>query len=302
MKLIKSKVIFNPEAHTYHLDGVQLQGITGMLGRQLFADKYNGVPERIMQKAAEKGSLIHSYCELADNLGIIPDNEEAQNYIRLKEENKLKTIANEYLVSDNKHFASCIDIIFKSKGNNVKLADIKTTYKLDLEYISWQLSIYKYLFELQNPKIKVDELLAIWLKGGKSEMVTVKCKSEEEVLNLLNSEINGTQLEVKKQNFPSEIINAEQSVFEIKSQIKLLEQKEKELKDGLLTLMNKHDIKSYKGELITITKKEAYKRTSIDSKKLKEHHSDAYNDCVKETEVKESIDIKLNDIRPKEHV
>ena len=40
IELVKSCVVFNEENHTYMLGEKQLQGVTGMIGRQLFPDKY----------------------------------------------------------------------------------------------------------------------------------------------------------------------------------------------------------------------------------------------------------------------
>ena len=40
IELVKSSVVFNEENHTYMLGEKQLQGITGMISRQLFPDKY----------------------------------------------------------------------------------------------------------------------------------------------------------------------------------------------------------------------------------------------------------------------
>ena len=40
MKLIKSQVIFNPDEHTYMLGDKELSGITSVISRQLFPDKY----------------------------------------------------------------------------------------------------------------------------------------------------------------------------------------------------------------------------------------------------------------------
>ena len=43
-KLKKSKVVFYPATHTYVTpDGRMLDGITGMISRQLFPSKYDGV-------------------------------------------------------------------------------------------------------------------------------------------------------------------------------------------------------------------------------------------------------------------
>ena len=71
MELTKSQIIFDQQAHTYTTpDGVCLQGVTGMIERQLFPDKYSGVPEFVMKRAAERGSFVHEVCELVDDLGI----------------------------------------------------------------------------------------------------------------------------------------------------------------------------------------------------------------------------------------
>ena len=86
MQLIESNVIFNQEQHTYTLNGVLLIGITGMLKRQLFPDKYKDIPEYILNKAAEYGSMIHEVLELVDDIGIEHSSQETQNYIAMKEQ------------------------------------------------------------------------------------------------------------------------------------------------------------------------------------------------------------------------
>ena len=58
IELVKSSVVFNEENHTYMLGEKQLQGITGMISRQLFPDKYKDVPDFVLKRAAEKGALF----------------------------------------------------------------------------------------------------------------------------------------------------------------------------------------------------------------------------------------------------
>ena len=82
--LDKSDVIFVSEAHTYSLNGVSLSGITGMINRQLFPDKYNNIPKEVLEKAAEKGRFIHEVCQTLDDIGCDMGVEEAQNYLELK--------------------------------------------------------------------------------------------------------------------------------------------------------------------------------------------------------------------------
>ena len=53
--LNKSQVVFSELDHTYTLDGKSLSGVTSILNRQLFADKYSGISDEVLNKAAEYG-------------------------------------------------------------------------------------------------------------------------------------------------------------------------------------------------------------------------------------------------------
>ena len=66
IRLNDSGVIFNKEAHTYHLEGTELSGITSVIQRQLFPNEYDDVPEEMIQAAAAYGSSAHESCELFD--------------------------------------------------------------------------------------------------------------------------------------------------------------------------------------------------------------------------------------------
>lgn len=170
----------------------QLQGITGMISRQLFPDKYKDVPDFVLKRAAEKGSLIHAQCQFVDATGLPPESIEAENYLKERTKAGYKAFANEYTVSDNEYFASNIDCVWEKAGR-ICLGDIKTTLHLDEEYLSWQLSIYAYLFELQNPLLKVDKLFGIWVRGDKHELVEIPRKPDKEVKKLMECEKKGEQ-------------------------------------------------------------------------------------------------------------
>ena len=83
IELVKSSVVFSEENHTYFLGEKQLKGITGMISRQLFPNKYKDIPEYILKRAAEKGSRIHGQCQFADVTGLPPESIEAINYLSL---------------------------------------------------------------------------------------------------------------------------------------------------------------------------------------------------------------------------
>lgn len=297
MKLNQSSVVFRSEDHRYFLNGKELSGITGLIKSQLFADKYANIPQFVLDRAAERGTMVHESIELLDG-GFAPaeTTPELENYKHIKEENALTTVANEYIVTDNEHFASGIDLVLSDKEDNIILADIKTTSVLDKEYVRWQLSIYAYLFELQNPDLKVSRLYALWLRGDKSEFAEIERIDTEIVKELLQCEVEGRKFlnPIAKANpkIPVEIKNAEMAVYTLVTQIKELDAKKKELSKGLLKLMQDNDVKSYKGEYITLSRKAAYTKKSIDNKKLEDEYPEVYAACLKTTDYPESLQIK----------
>lgn len=293
MKLNESSVCFNQEAHTYTLDGKELSGVTSLLDRQIFKNKYTGVSETVLNKAANRGSLIHKTIELVDGLGIESDLAEVQAYIDLKKQHGLNTHANEYLVSDNDHVASSIDIVF----DDCSLADIKTTSRLDRDYVSWQLSIYAYLFELQNPGLKANKLYAIWLpqkRYGKPALVEVERKSTELVQELIECDKRGEEFMLPDTQSQELQVSADviDEVANISRQMKEMKARYEELQQGLLELMKQSNVKSFKCDRLSLSYKEPSTRKSIDSKLLESKYPQIYEECLKESLVKESITIK----------
>lgn len=163
LTLIQSPVVFREGDHTYWLGDKQLHGVTSTIIRTAFPGKYDGISQAVLDQAAERGHRIHEEIEFHDRFGTMPDSIRLQNYEKLKEKHGLKVIENEYLVSDNETFASSIDIVCVDKDNNVCLVDTKTTYRLYEDSTALQLTMYKRLFELQNPTLKVAKLYALWL-------------------------------------------------------------------------------------------------------------------------------------------
>lgn len=292
--LNQSPVIFNELDHTYTLDDKSLNGVTSILNRQLFADKYSGISDEILNKAAEYGKGVHESIELYDSLGIGEDEDAVKAYIKLCQKEGLTRLDNEYLISDNDYVASSIDVVFE----DCSLADIKTTSHLDEEYVSWQLSIYAYLFEKQNPDLQANRLLAIWLpkpRYGKPKVVEVSRKPVSEVIRLIEADKAGQQY-VPSVASSTEITIANdvvQEVIRIERELKELKDKQTELREGLLKQMQDHNIKSFKTDGLSLTRKLATTKTSLDSKMLQEKYPDIYNECLKTSEVKESLLIKI---------
>lgn len=295
IELKKCPVIFHEDTHTYDYEGRQLKGITKIIKERLFPDEYANVPDYILQKAADFGHKIHSDIELYDN-GVPVESEYVDAYESLKSKNSLVNVCNEYLVSDLKEFASSIDIVMQ-RGDDIILVDTKTTYNLNRDYVAWQLSVYKYFFELQNPDLKVSRIMVLWFKIRKgvledTELIDLSEEicDEEEVKNLLYSE-----------NFQVEVKNADISVcpesmnelLSIERELKELNKRRDTIKEQILDVMVRTSMKSVKFDNMTITLKEGSVRSSLDSKSLKKDLPDVYEKYVKNTSVSPSLLITL---------
>lgn len=299
IELVKSSVVFNEESHTYFLGEKQLSGITGMIKRQLFPDKYKEVPQYILERAAERGTKVHHECQFADVTGFEPECQEAINYLMIRIGAGYTALENEYTVSDEEHFASNIDCVWEKDGK-IALADIKTTYKADIDYLEWQLSIYAYLFELQNPGLKVDCLYGVWLYNEKYELIPLKRKSDDEVKKLMQCEVEGisyleteTAIGHKKdevQLLPKDVIN---KYLEAVAEVERIQPFIDGFKDSLKRAMVEHDVKSWDTGILKATITPAGIKKSFDTKRFQSDHPELYKQYIKETETAASIRITL---------
>ena len=313
IELKKSPVIFDEAAHTYTLEGVRLSGVTAIV-KWMFPDTYKDIPQSVLEKAAEHGSLIHKKCEQYDNCGFGDDLQEVREYVRLKAENGLTTLENEYLVDDGKDIASSIDVVFdKDESGMYSLADIKTTSKIHKDNVTLQLSIYAYLFERCNKGKKVGRLFVIWLpkeQYGKAELMELKrigsvdCKkivkayvAKEDATPYREKYFGGveasTEIEPIEEAMPANLKDAEDEIIKIETQLKQMEERKKELKEGLYDLMVQHNVKKWQSKRLQIVRKLESTRESIDTAKVKKQYPEVYAECLKTSKVKGSITINI---------
>lgn len=295
--LTKPSVVFDKGSHTYFLDGKQLQGITGVLERKLFPTKYLGVDEDTLQKAADYGTQVHEQIATDDGADeFVLD--EVLNYRKIITANNLKPIAHEYLVTDSENYASAIDLVFDNEDGTVDLADIKTTYKLDKDYVSWQLSIYAYMFELCNPGLKVANLYGLWLREDKSSYEKVYRHDKDEVLRLLADDTEDCFLP-DSPTMPTDIVEMASQLEEYFTMLKRYEKKykeqEKEFKSRLTKLMGEAGIYNISIGGLKISYVKGYTKSSLDSTRLKKEMPEIVEKYSKTTNVSPTIKITQNE-------
>lgn len=304
--LPESAVVFEPEHHTYTLDGHLLSGVTAIV-KWLFPDTYKGIPESVLMRAADYGTLIHSKCELADSLGIA--NEPiVQEYQRIIKAAGLQVAVSEYLVSDEHNVASSIDKVFMDDS----LGDIKTTSKVHEPNVQVQLSIYAYLYELQTGR-KANRLYLIWLPKPQygepmvNELVRIPaeiCKYCVEVYAADGDPLSVLQVMAqylvadaaparKEGEIPDAMLPVIDELMMVKKQMDFFTQREKELKQQLMEAMQGVGDEKWSNDTIQISRKAAYERESIDTKALRENEPNIYLSYKKVTKVAESLTYKV---------
>ena len=278
-----SGVLFNEEEHAYWLDGKELSGITGMLQRQLFPNEFDGIPQRFIQDAADYGTSVHISCEDFDKDWINDGTQEVADYIEICKQYGLVHEASEYIVSDNKDWASMIDKVYRVSEDTFSLGDIKTYGQMTpvkLEKARWQLSIYAYFFELMNKKAKVDKLFIIRLRNKMKkdgsfdhikEIIFVNRIPSDVCKELLDCDLRGEQF-CNPYDIPDKYKSQEQTIRELIQTKAEAEEKLANIKAKILADMEAQGVKTWATETMKLIRKSPTTRSSFNLPAFKSDH------------------------------
>ncbi len=142
-------MLFDEESHEYTLNGTNFIPVTQLLKKYNLSANYTGIPANVLKKAAARGNAIHKALELyiggdRSLLGVMNEVDLFNNYVNARNIN-LGTAKSEQIYYDTHYkVAGTVDFQYLD-GNDVVVADFKTTSSLHLDAVAWQLSIYNYL-------------------------------------------------------------------------------------------------------------------------------------------------------------
>ncbi len=283
IELKQCSVVFNEENHTYYLPEKDkyLSGITGMLDRQLFSTTYDGVPEAILEQAAEYGKSVHASIEDFDMNWENDGTQEVQDYISLCTEHSLVHEESEYLITDGENYASMIDKVYRVDETTFDIGDVKTYGVMTADKLEkgiWQLSVYSFLFEKMNKKAKVRNLFILHIrnkmkKDGSfdhiSNYIPVQRIPSEIVQELLLADSKGEQFK-NPYSIPSDIASQESIIRTLIQAKNDAETRLNSIKARILSLMEAQDIKTWATETMRITRKLPTTRSSFSLADFKE--------------------------------
>lgn len=300
IKLTESPIKFLEKEHTYYLGGKQLQGITGTLIAKAFPNTYSNIPESILMKAAERGSIIHQTFELFNTVFGADINqwvgERTQELIDLNNmllSYGLHHVASEYLVTDGEHFASAIDGVYADADDKVYLVDYKTTSELHYDNVSLQLSIYKKWFEKMNPDLRVHKLVCMWFKNGKSKFQPLPIVADEKIDDLIKAYLDGDEGYKYEVEVPEAFSSLEQEYSLLTARIDTLSMRRDEVKREMMQIMEKECAKSINTCMGTYTFIPETTKKTFDVKAFKEANPENYDKYIKYSSTKSSLKITL---------
>lgn len=165
---------YDDDTHTYLVDGVIVPSVTQVLSLK-FGNKYAHVNRATLERAANRGTLIHKaiedYCKTGADNGV----KELHNFKFLRKYYEFNVLENEVPIiiftDDNPIAAGRLDLILDINGG-IAVADIKTTAVLDKEYLAYQLNLYRIGY-CQSYDVLACELYGVHLKDDKRKLVKI---------------------------------------------------------------------------------------------------------------------------------
>lgn len=299
---------FDEATHTYTLDGKKLISVTQLMQKHGLAPSYDNVDPSVLQAKAVRGSLIHKEIEDFNKRGEVGFTPELTNFIEYIKTNKVEVLDSELMLYNDIVAGTCDLVLIVN--NKPVIADIKTTYTLHKEAVSWQLSIYAYLYWHSHENKEIANLDYNTMNGqayhfdkdGNLNVVDIPLKPYESIVDLMLCEQNGI-LYKPHDLLANETANLEK-LAEIEALIAYHEQQKKEaeaqaqeMRQALLKAMESNNVFNYETDKLKVTYVAPQTRTTIDSARLKKEQPAIAEEYAKTTQVKASLRITLKEAK-----
>ena len=289
------EIKFDENLHKYTVDGKEVISVTQLLQKHKITPSYDAVDKELLRVASERGTLIHEEVEKWIESGECGFTEEAEkicDFLFERADENTKILSEQMVANDV--VAGRFDVLY-THDKKLVLTDIKTGNTKHLFGWSWQLSLYKYLYEKMYGK-EIDSLEILWANG---DLTVIPCEyvGDDKIENLLNAEREGSlisdvDLGVSEEEL-EDLTELMQEIENKEYELNLMKEKVDKVKKNLYGTMEKEGIKTVDRGKLKITYVAPSTRTSVDSKKLQEKEPEIYKKYVKITTVAGSIKITL---------
>ena len=293
-----SGVVFKEDAHQYFLGEKELQGITSTLVHRAFPHAYDGVSQEKLMERAEYGHKVHDMLEFCITNGLDSDMAEWGMFKSIVDQQALRVLCCEYIVTDYERYASPIDIVFMRDDDTIVLVDVKTNYSAPIDKATVQLSWYKRHFEKMNPDLKVSECAVIWVRddakrGHLSGYYPITPWADETLDMLIDADVNDKTFDMSTTygELPARVYDVQTYLAQLEAEVKTKTEELKQIKEGLCKMMLEMGIKKFTTTVLQMTTVTPKPKKTFDVKAFAEEHPDIYEQYVRESEVKPSVRI-----------
>lgn len=299
-------IIFDEESHVYTRNNTQYTSVTTLLKNYNLSADYTGIPQAVLQKAAQRGTNVHKMLEeYIKNKTYVPDGilDAFIQYVNNRGIDLSTAYSERVIYDDTFLLAGTLDFEYDD-GNEHIIADFKTTSSIHWDAVSWQLSIYNYMVCKGDVLSYLTNRLKVYhIPQGKFSVHEVPLIPYEEVSKLLNAQlVSAPYVYTPDPSIviqPSECVILEQLVLEISQYETILKElkhkrdlmlnsvKEK-MKDNFLMSLNVNNTFTFKYKLAS-TRKSFDQDKAI---KFLEAHGEDVNNYYKVTNISDSVEAK----------
>ena len=189
---IKGRVLeYFDDEHVYLYDGIILPSITQAL-KLKFPNKYKGIPTKVLNDAANRGTEAHRAIERYVKDGTESDMKELRNFKFLQKAYNFEVLASEVPVilfdHDEPLLAGRLDLVLKI-GDQIGGGDIKRTSALDKNYLAYQLNLYRTAYR-QCYGVEWEFLRGVHLRDDVRKFVKIPINEDltAEIIELVKGE------------------------------------------------------------------------------------------------------------------
>lgn len=311
------QIDFDADNHVYFVDGqIADINVTTLLQKHGIAPSYQGVNKSILRNAANFGKKVHKDIE-----DFLNDNK----YEPITEEGKaFKEYAKEHFGSGapevmlaykrgNLLVAGTCDLLAFTKKGLPIIADHKTTYAINKEYVSWQVSMLDYMARMiSNSGETLNGHKFIWRgavkficfhfgKDHKLNVVPLEKIPDQEIERLFDCEAKGEKY-IRPQlslsgDLAAEVEKVEEALFAIEKQRAFLVSREAELRNSIKQAMEAQGITSWTtpNGKVRVSYIHESQKMIVDSAKLKSDYPQVWAKTLKPSVTRAHVQIKITD-------
>lgn len=305
MEINSNNIVFNEDTHTYTRNDADYTSVTTLLKNYNLSADYSNIDPVVLAKAAERGKQVHKVLENYIKKNEFVPNVDLGNfmqYIQLRGIDLTTAASEEIVYNDTYKIAGTIDFQYID-GDDIIIADFKTTSSIHWNSVTWQLSIYNYIKTNGDVlSYYLNKLKVIHMYNGKFAIHELPLIEYNEVVKLLEANLNNTPYtyipDTSMIISDSESVVLEQLMIEINQCEKILEElnaKKAAYSKRLLQNMKDNNQRNLNINNVFMSVKNSYDRHTVDKDLLKAYCDSKgidINIFLKTTNIPETLSLR----------